>query len=139
MMKGSCLCGKVTFNLDIDPAVLNHTQVCHCRPCRKITGATTSLNLTVSATAFVLKSGNLKTVTTKHIDEGFEYSLSFCEDCGSPIYAVPQSVPDKRVMQVGTLDDIELLEQKPTAELNVKHRLGWVGQIDGAEQKEKYV
>lgn len=113
--------------------------MCHCRPCRKITGGTTSLNLTVPATAFILKSGSLKTVTTRHIDEGFEYSLSFCEECGIPIYAVPQFLPDKRVIQVGTLDDVGLLEQKPATEINVKHRLGWVGEVDGAEQRQKYV
>jgi hypothetical protein len=87
-----------------------------------------------------LASGNLKTVRTKHVDEGFEFSLSFCEDCGSPIYAVPHSTPQPEIViiQVGTLDDISLLEKAPVAELNVRHRLAWIQPIDGAAQKEKY-
>lgn len=170
-MKGSCLCGNVNFVLDIDPSTanavstfpgvpgpkINHsmnfgsqecacvgvqTSLCHCRPCRKITGGTTSLNLTVPSKAFQLTSGSgaLKTVKTKHMDEGFEFSLSFCPECGSPIYAVPhfEPQPDIVVVQAGTLDDVSSLEKTPATELNVKHRLPWVAQIDGAAQKEKY-
>jgi hypothetical protein len=94
--------------------------------------------LTVASTAFSLNSGILKTVTTKHIDEGFEFSLSFCEDCGSPIYASPKFLLDKLVIQVGVLDDVDLLEQTPVVELNVKHRLRWAHPIDEAKQREKY-
>ena len=157
MVKGSCLCGNVNYNLDIDPDAENpvcripvlrtslcsrrtQTSVCHCRPCRKITGSTTSLNLTVPSTAFALSSGTLKTIKMKHIDEGFEASILFCGDCGTPIYAVPhwEPQPDIKVIQVGTLDDVAFLEKTPTIELNITHRLKWALPITGAEQRKKY-
>ncbi|KIW27143.1 uncharacterized protein PV07_06910 [Cladophialophora immunda] len=142
MVRGSCLCGHVTYNLDIDLHVAQmETKTCHCRPCRKITGAFTSLNLTVPSTSFALTNGSLKTVKTTHVDEGFEFSLAFCPECGSPIYAVPHGpgLRDILVIQVGTLDDVNLLQKAPTVEMNVMHRLGWVKEVEGAEQKEKYV
>jgi hypothetical protein len=100
----------VKFSLTIDPdpnpdvnVNVTSTRICHCRACRKITGGTTSVNLTVPSTSFILDSGILKTITTKHLDEGFDFSLWFCEDCGSPIYAVPlpQARPEVKIIQVG--------------------------------------
>lgn len=95
--------------------------------------------MTVPATDFILDGGSLKSCTTKHFDEDFEYSLFFCEDCGSPVYARPLWLPDKCVIQVGLLDDMELLEKTPKVELNVKHRFQWLQPVHGAEQREKYV
>ncbi|EXJ72136.1 uncharacterized protein A1O5_04640 [Cladophialophora psammophila CBS 110553] len=138
MIEGSCLCGNVKFNLDIES---DQTKTCHCRPCRKITGAVMSLNLTVSSKSFSLTNGTLKTVKTTHCDEGFEFSLAFCQECGSPVYAVPHwaGAQDILVIQVGTLDDANVLQRAPAVEMNVKQRLGWVKEVEGAEQKEKYV
>ena len=36
MIHGSCLCGKVRFELDGAPQFINH---CHCSMCRKVHGA----------------------------------------------------------------------------------------------------
>jgi hypothetical protein len=95
--------------------------------------------LTVPTNAFELQSGNLKTVRTTHIDEGFEFSLAFCDDCGSPIYAVPHwDGFDNVVIQVGTLDDPTVLEMPPKTELNTKCRLGWVDRLEGADQRQAY-
>ena len=81
----------------------------------------------------------MKTVELKHKDEGFDFALSFCEDCGSPIYAEAQFLPDMRIIQVGTLDDEEYLQQAPSREINVKHRLHWIKPVDDGGQREKYV
>lgn len=108
--------------------------------CRKITGASTSVNLDIPAKNFRLISGNLKRVRTTHKDEGFEFSLAFCGACGSPIIAEPhiEGYSDIVIIQVGSLDDPETLESKPVLELNTKHRLPWIPAVDGAEQKIAY-
>ena len=113
-------------------------SLCHCRECRKATGGTTSLNLTVPSSAFILKSGNLRTVTKKHLDEGFEFSLSFCEECGSPIYTALCAQPSIKIIQAGTLDDEFIMETVPAVELNIWKRVGWMNQVDLAEQKNRY-
>ncbi|GKT65785.1 glutathione-dependent formaldehyde-activating [Colletotrichum tofieldiae] len=141
MANGSCLCGKIRYQIRLDKDAPLETSACHCRPCRKITGATTSLNLTVPLADFTLVTGTPKTCTTRHCDEGFEFSLVFCGDCGSPIYGMPlgSPLPPVAIIQVGTLDDGGVLEATPVAELNVKHRLGWVRQVGGAAQKQGYI
>jgi hypothetical protein len=108
--------------------------------CRKITGASTSVNLDIPAANFRLTSGKLKRVRVTHKDEGFEFSVAFCENCGSPIVAEPhiEGFRDVVIIQVGTLDDPETLESKPSFELNTKHRLGWIAAVEGAEQKTGY-
>lgn len=120
-------------------------SACHCRPCRKITGGTTSLNVPVQPSAFTLRKGNLKNTTNTHVDEGFQFTVAFCCECGSPIYAEacsdPNAAPGSNplVIQAGTLDDVGPLEAPPAEELNVKHRLKWVGLVAGAKQKQAYV
>ena len=90
-------------------------------------------------TAFKLTSGSLKTITTAHKDyQGFEFSVSFCPDCGSPIYAKPEDQDSMIIIQAGALDDVSLLEKVPTVEMNVKNKLGWVHDVKGAEQLEWY-
>ncbi|KAG6990710.1 hypothetical protein FocnCong_v020501 [Fusarium oxysporum f. sp. conglutinans] len=116
------------------------TSTCHCRPCRKITGATTSLNLPVQASAFKLQKGKLKNTTNTHVDEGFQFTVAFCRDCGSPIYAEafigPNAAAESNtlIFQAGTLDDAGPLEAPPAEELNIKYRLTWVGVVAGANQ-----
>jgi hypothetical protein len=108
--------------------------------CRKITGAATSVNLDIPAENFRLTSGTLKRVRTTHVDDGFDFSIAFCGDCGSPIIAEPhiEDMQGVVIIQVGSLDDTETLESKPVVELNTKHRLPWITAIHGAKQKAGY-
>lgn len=163
MARGSCLCGKVTYEIEIpveasgkvqyhlptitspDPVNLPSQpcapHLCHCRMCRKITSAYTSANINIPSADFHLLSGRLKPIRTTHVDDGFEFSILFCPDCGSAIYAeahIP-ALEGRVIVQAGTLDEPgEVLLGMPGKELNVKHRLGWMGKVDGAEQREGY-
>lgn len=117
------------------------TSACHCRVCRKITSATTSLNLAVPQSSFRLTNGTLKTFSTTHFDEGFAVTFAFCSDCSSTIHAeahLGETSEKQYIIQVGTLDDTGPLEATPTVELNIKHRPAWLGPIAGAEQRRSY-
>jgi len=144
MVRGSCLCGIITYEADIpvdETGKPRAISLCHCRMCRKITGAYTSSNLDIPAANFHLKSGTLKRVGITHKDDGFEFSVLFCPDCGSSIYAQAH-IPEFRevvILQTGTLDDpVEMLEEAPSKELNTKHRMPWIKAVEGAEQKDGY-
>ncbi|KIW62886.1 hypothetical protein PV04_09778 [Phialophora macrospora] len=144
MAHGSCLCGKVTYEaaIPVDASgKRRETHLCHCRMCRKITSAYTSANLDVPASDFHLTSGELKRIRTTHADDGFEFSILFCPDCGSAIYAEPhiEGWNDVVIIQAGTLDDpVEILEARPAVELNTKCRMPWIAKVEGAQQKEGY-
>lgn len=108
--------------------------------CRKITGASTSVNLDIPAANFRLISGELKRIRTTHKDDGFEFSIAFCGDCGSPIIALPhlEGWEDVVIIQVGSMDEAEALESRPVTELNTKHRVPWLPAIEAAHQKPGY-
>lgn len=128
----------------LDANMLLQTSLCHCQQCRKISGATYSANLTVPVSDFRITRGELKKYRTKHPEAGFEYSLSFCPECSTPVFAevhgadVASSL-DSIVLQVGTLDDSTLLERTPAEEMNINHRVQWSAQIPSAKQKRTYV
>ena len=90
---------------------------------------------------FTLRTGTLKRIRTTHVDDQFEFSILFCPDCGSAIYAEPhiERLEGVVILQAGTLDEpVEILQMAPGKELNVKHRMGWMGRAEGAEQREGY-
>jgi hypothetical protein len=130
--------------LPLGTNMLLQTSLCHCQQCRKISGATYSVNLTVPVSDFSLTRGELKKYRTKHPEAGFEYSLSFCPECSTPVYAEvhpSEGAPavGTVVLQVGTLDDPTLLEHTPAEEMNINHRVQWSAPIPSAKQKRTYV
>jgi hypothetical protein len=66
----------------------------------------------------------------------------FCENCGSTLYKEGDSDLFKGVIivQAGTLDDQEmkLEDVKLGAELYVKHRVGWLGEMKGVAQCQEF-
>lgn len=79
MMRGSCLCGAVQFQV-IGP--YSKIGLCHCSLCRKASGA--------GFTAVIaLAEESLQWLAGQHLVRQFErpsgYGLSFCGQCGSPV------------------------------------------------------
>ena len=54
MLKGSCLCGNIQYELD---APLGKIGICHCQRCRKASGSAYGVNATVNAAGFRLTAG----------------------------------------------------------------------------------
>ena len=77
-MKGSCLCGKVSFELSGD---LPPIYQCHCSLCRKVSGSASNSALVVSVDDFTWISGqhHIRSFSTS---SGFK--SEFCQSCGSP-------------------------------------------------------
>lgn len=81
-MEGSCLCGDIKFEINID--MLRMYQ-CHCEQCRKQTGTASSCGSVVTQDQFSWTSGE-SSITKWEKDSGF--TSHFCSKCGS-------SVPNK--------------------------------------------
>ena len=84
--KGSCLCGKVTFEVRGD---FQSFYLCHCRYCRKDTGSAHAANLFSS-------SATLHWLTGKELVRTFDYQSSghiksFCMECGSALPNLQQN------------------------------------------------
>jgi hypothetical protein len=61
----------------------------------------------------------------------------FCGDCGTTLWRQGPTFGDIRVIKVGVMDDVDILEgNAPEVELYVPQRPKWVSAIQGAWQKK---
>ncbi len=103
---GSCYCGAIVFEAEVDPA---KTVVCHCTDCQKLTGTVYRHSVPARAEALTLLSGKPK-VFVKTAASGNKRAHSFCGNCGSPVFAGAAEGPATTfVIRVGTLDERALL------------------------------
>ncbi|WP_168072684.1 GFA family protein [Caulobacter sp. SSI4214] len=78
IIKGSCCCGSVRFELFEPPALIG---TCHCSRCRK---AGSSTYVFVRAEAFSWTAGR-DLVTRYHPRPPFRFVRAFCRRCGSAL------------------------------------------------------
>jgi len=99
MIRGSCLCGKVTYELRGFPQTMYY---CHCGMCRKATGSSFATNMLARSDDFVIVRG--RSLLKSYESSPGEYR-HFCSGCGSPIYGEAAVRPGVVSIRCGTLDD----------------------------------
>ncbi len=126
MLKGSCLCGGVTYEVhsELGPIIM-----CHCSKCRKVTGTAFATNTPISV-------ANFKLVTGENLLSEFESTPNvfrvFCRNCGSPLYSRRTITPEIIRLRIGTLDSA--IEDKPTAHVFVASKAEWYEIVDDLPQ-----
>lgn len=98
MIHGSCLCGKVTFQLAAQPQLINF---CHCSMCRKATGSAFGSFLHADGETFKWLSG--ETAITQ-FQSSANNLRSFCSACGS-IVPVLEADGAHVIIPAGSLDN----------------------------------
>ncbi len=126
-IEGGCLCGKVRYSADAEPAFV---AVCHCRNCQKQAGTAFSVVVAVPKAALSIE-GALKTFNDQ-ADSGNKLYRRFCPECGSPILSESEARPNSVVIKAGTLDDTSWLE--PTMEIFCDSAQRWVT-LDGDRRR----
>lgn len=81
VLRGSCLCGKVRFELSEPPT---NFYTCHCRRCRKITGSSNAANLFAPLNSIRWIQGEDIVASFVLSPETF-FNSAFCSACGSPV------------------------------------------------------
>ena len=101
MIKGSCLCGSVEFQLK---KAVGPFELCHCNRCRKVSGSNAMTALGVLARDYKLISGieHIATYTAPILYEPPAYETYFCRICGSP--TPPADPTDFFEIPAGLLD-----------------------------------
>lgn len=103
MLRGSCLCGGVRFELG---RVTGPLEYCHCPRCRKVSGSAFIAGMGARAADYRLLEGAdlIRRFALPVVREPPPYSVSFCSRCGSP---VPDPRPEDDFFEVpaGLLDD----------------------------------
>jgi hypothetical protein len=126
---GTCLCGKVTFEIKGD---FEHFYLCHCSHCRKDTGSAHASNLFSQSAKLIWLSGeeNIRTYTLP----GTRHTKSFCINCGS---ALPQIQMNGHLLVVpaGCLDGS--LAIQPDAHIFMASKAEWDNTSDQLPQFEQ--
>ena len=116
MLSGSCLCGRVRYEIDGPMQVMGF---CHCENCRKFTGSAFSAGGRIAAQSFRWVEGE-EWVQRYESSPGIH--RCFCRHCGSSLVSMPDGMPHVGVYS-GTLDaDPEI---HPALHLFVKSKAPW--------------
>jgi len=99
-LHGSCLCGKVQFELTEAPTKF---YSCHSRRCRKITGSSNAANLFAPSGSIRWLQGE-ENITSFALSPETFFNAAFCSACGSPLPRRARS-GDFMIIPAGYLDD----------------------------------
>lgn len=97
MLTGSCLCGRVAYEVEADLAAIVH---CHCETCRKAHGAAFSSIGAVPRVAFRWVRGAEQLGTYESSPGKLR---RFCANCGSQMVAERDGQPNV-MLRLGCLD-----------------------------------
>jgi len=117
-IRGSCLCGEVTYLYREPVSVF---QYCHCSRCRKFTGSAHASNIIVPPQQFQWTSGESCLGRFEH-PQAKHFATCFCKKCGS---SLPWMTKSGRavVIPAGTLDDDPGI--KPVHNIFWNYRASW--------------
>jgi len=126
-MRGSCLCGQISYELMAPVELLVH---CHCSRCRKAHGAPYATFAAVPRAGFRWIQGEEAVAT--YAPDGWG-TRPYCPRCGSPAPAVRG---DRVDVPAGALEGP--LPDVPGLHIFVGSKAPWVELSDGLPQHEEY-
>ena len=130
---GSCHCGKIAFEAEVDPATV---AVCHCADCQNLTGSAFRANVPAPAATFRILRGEPKTYV-KTADSGARRAHAFCPDCGTPIYATAaEGERTSYSLRIGTLDQRRDLGA-PRRQIWRASGLAWSTDLSGVPSSDR--
>lgn len=134
MIKGSCLCGGVRFEI---ARAVGPFELCHCRRCRKGSGAAFVAGVGVRSEDYRLLQGKelISTYEAPLLEAPPAYTTSFCKRCGSP---VPNPDPGAAWFEIaaGLLDGDPGV--RPDKHIFVELKAPWFEITDNLPQLDKH-
>jgi hypothetical protein len=116
-MRGSCLCGGVTFEVS-EPFV--RVSQCHCTTCKRISGGVGTVTGRVPTEAVRVLTGR-ELIRTYQPEEGL--AKSFCGVCGSNLFG--SGWPDSEMTGVRLTVLDTPLERRPDMHIWVRSVAPW--------------
>ena len=128
---GGCMCGAVRYETTVEPSRVLH---CHCRSCRKHTGAPAA-TLAVFKADQVTFSGDERKVFRSSPGVG----RAFCGKCGSPLSWETNFGNEGAIcaLHISSFDDPEAL--RPSAHSFYPERISWFDIADNLPRYRDFV
>ena len=132
MLKGSCACGQVQY--EISGELIGPVTYCHCWRCRKHSGSSFGTTAGVQSADFSLVSGQ-ELLSSWQSSPGVDRFFASC--CGSPIYKRDEDIPNVLGFRLGTLDSDP--SQKAALHFMVGSKVPWMEIHDTLPQEPRGV
>ena len=129
---GSCLCGKVRYQVREFLPVIAH---CHCRMCQKFHGAAFSTFAEAEKSDLCWLSG-VEQLTSYLADNGT--IRQFCKNCGTSLVFISAYNEKTSTVEIAiaTLDSGEML--KPDAHIYIRSKVPWITLCDDLPKYQTY-
>jgi hypothetical protein len=128
---GSCHCGQITYQAEVDP---DRVGLCNCTDCQMLTGSAFRVTVAAPSAGFQLLSGTPATYI-KTADSGTRRRHAFCPVCGTPVYACAETdAPPSFSLRVGCLQ--ERAQLSPRRQIWCRSAVPWtrnIAEIPGSE------
>jgi len=129
---GSCHCGFITFEAEIEPHTVG---VCHCTDCQTLSGAPYRASVPAAPDKFRILTGQ-PTIYVKTAESGNKRVQAFCPRCGSPIYAGALDNPSAPFnIRLGVVRQRD--ELVPKRQVWARSRQSWVDRLDEIARIDK--
>ncbi|KAL2859529.1 Mss4-like protein [Aspergillus pseudodeflectus] len=125
-LTGACLCGKITYAIDLPATEPNPKVVlCHCTSCKRYSGGGFSTNIMIPRESFRYTSGTPKVFLDPSTDSGNLLPREICGDCGCHFTS---AMPDWPVVALkwGTLDEEHRAGTELLGEIYCKRKDAWL-------------
>jgi hypothetical protein len=129
MFKASCLCKRVTYQIN---GPIHKARYCHCTDCRKFSGAPYAAWGLVQTSQLAISPPDAQ-VTKYNSGNGLRV---FCTRCGSPLWYEPTGAPQFRGVPLGALDDRDV--PAPERHVWVRSKVSWASISDSLPQHETH-
>jgi hypothetical protein len=129
MAKGSCLCGKITYEATSVGASITK---CHCKFCQKLSGSAYGDYTTAPFAGFKWTSG--EGLLTKYESSPGNFR-NFCRECGTHL-PTGHAAMGIYFVQAGTLDTDEQLAE--SAHMFLRSKAAWHRRATGLAEFQEY-
>jgi hypothetical protein len=126
-IEGSCHCGKIGYQAEINPAFV---IICHCADCQTISGAPFRAAVPVKTENFEVNGQPRSYVKTA--DSGRKIALSFCADCGTALYSAALENPVVFNLRLGAIK--QRAQLTPQAQYWCHSAMPWAMDISALPQ-----
>lgn len=129
-IRGGCLCGALTYELESPPAVAVN---CHCSICRRVHGATYGSFAVIAKSKFKWTNGENDLAEYESAPGN---TRQFCRQCGSQVTVIEGWNPDGITICMGSFyDDPEV---RPSSHMYVGSKAPWCEITDDLPQSQEW-
>ena len=118
--EGGCLCGAVRYAAEGTPVAV---ALCHCEVCRRASGAPVVAWALFPHDGFLWTRGEASSYASSEA-----VVRTFCNQCGTQLVAIAETLPGITGVTVGSLDEAERLP--PQFHIFASHALSWLELAD---------